>query len=139
MSAVIKSDDPNAIAKLQQRIADFESMQAHMKAANKIVRRNGSSNSKVAALVEQCNMTDAEALKLLTPDSCNRYGYPPYMLANNNANIKRMKERVETLQQAPKTRQEFFYCILFLLQVWIKTLYPEIQLLEEPMKGRNRR
>jgi hypothetical protein len=104
----ISSDDPEAVTKLQAKIDAGKALQAFMKAANKIVRRKGDSNSKVAALV-QLGMTDAEALKLLTPDFCNRYGFAPYMLANNNANIKRMEERIEQLQEMPTTRQEYFY------------------------------
>lgn len=105
----ISSDDPEAITKLQAKIDAGKDLQAFMKAANKIVRRKGDSNSKVATLV-QLGMTDAEALKLLTPDFCNRYGFAPYMLSNNNANMKRMEERIEQLRAAPTARQEFFYC-----------------------------
>lgn len=104
----ISADDPDAAAKLQAKIDQCEHNQATMKAANKVIRGKQTDTNKVATLV-QLGIPDGAAAKLLEPDFCGRVGFPQYMLANNNANIKRMRERVERLLVAPKRSQAFDY------------------------------
>ena len=43
--------------------------------------------------------TDEDIARLKTPDFAGRVGFPSFQLTNNNANIRRLKERL-TLQQA---------------------------------------
>jgi hypothetical protein len=105
----ISGDDPEAVTKLQAKIDAGKRLQAFMKQANKIVRRKVDDDTKVAALVAECEISESKARELLVPDFCNRVGFASYLLANNNSNIKRMEGRVEELQAAPTVRQEFFY------------------------------
>jgi hypothetical protein len=95
----ISSDDPLAALKLEARIEARSRWQEHMKAANKLVRKNAKAGeeAQVAALVE-FGYEEAQASALVQPDFAGRAGYPGYMLSNNNANIRRMKQRVEQLR-----------------------------------------
>lgn len=91
----IFSDDPDACQKIEDKIKRLEVRQEMMKRANKLARagdRNG--------LVEM-GFSDAVIDNLLASDFCGRIGFPDYELKNNNANIRRLKERlvqVETMQ-----------------------------------------
>lgn len=89
----ISSDDPNAIEKLNVRIAKAERYQEKMKAANKLVRKNDRPG------LIGLGYTEAQVEELLKPDFAGRIGYPSYALQNNNANIRRMKKRVEALEK----------------------------------------
>lgn len=96
----ISSDDPEAVEKLQERIDKAESIQELMRQANKIVQakpKNQSTPEKISALVA-LKMTEEQAAKLFEPDFCGRYGFADYQLTNNNANIRRLKQRLEGLK-----------------------------------------
>lgn len=95
--APISSDDPQAIEKLQFRIDRAEKNQERMKFANKIV---DSKKLSLEEKVKQLTEHKFKAVTLLTPDFCGRLGFPSYLLTNNLANIKRMKERVKQLEAA---------------------------------------
>lgn len=99
----ISSDDPEASDKLTEKLARLEKRQATMKAANLIIRRapkNIKTAEKLAAL-EGLGVKPETAVKLFEPDFCGRYGFPDYALTNNNANIRRIRERVAELAKAP--------------------------------------
>lgn len=49
------------------------------------------------ALAELAGITEAQALKLLTPDYMGRIGFHSWQLTNNNANIHRLKERIASV------------------------------------------
>lgn len=44
-------------------------------------------------------MLGEKGLKLFEPDFCGRVGFPDYELTNNNANIRRMKQRLEQVEK----------------------------------------
>lgn len=96
----ISSDDPDAPEKLTAKIAKLETRQEMMKAANRIIHakpKNERTDEKVAKL-EALGIGTANAESLFTPDFCGRIGFPDYALQNNNANIRRLKQRLETVQ-----------------------------------------
>jgi hypothetical protein len=96
----ISSDDPDAIQKLRSELESAERSQVSMKAANKAIRdskRNGS--DAVAALMAAAGLTEPQAIEILKPDFMGRIGFPQYSLSNNNANIRRIKQRIEDLQR----------------------------------------
>ena len=96
----ISSSDPEAIQKLTAKIEKAEARQAHMKGVNKIVkskRRGYGQAQKVIDLMEQFGLSELSAEMLFEPDFCGRIGFPAYELTNNNANIRRMKQRLEQL------------------------------------------
>jgi len=104
----ISSDDPEAIQKLKGKVAKTEEKQAAMKIINKgykaFTKNPEADLVKLGLTAEQIN-----AVKTYAP----RYSYdtkpfPAYSMTNNNANIQRMKKRIETLsreyqrQEAPQ-------------------------------------
>lgn len=105
----ISSDDPDALDKLREKLAQMEARQEFMKAANKLVRKvlkltGLDLAQQVEKLLELAQATDMEmsaraAEKLLKPDFCGRKGFPDYETKNNNANMRRVKERIAELEQ----------------------------------------
>jgi hypothetical protein len=92
----IFSDDPDAIEKLKEKIAAAVDRQDFMKAGNKIVK---SKKLTIEQKIEQLEAAGHSAM-ILQPDFCGRVGYADYELTNNNANIRRMKQRLEQLEKA---------------------------------------
>lgn len=97
-TAGISSDDPQAIEKLQQKIADAEHSQAVMKAANAAIRKTKGKgdDARLAALIA-AGLTEEQARDAMTPDCFGGIGFASYALSNNNANINRMKVRLVQL------------------------------------------
>ena len=93
---VIKSDDENAIEKLQEKVDGLREQQEQMKAANKALRMSDA--EKGYTLLRDMGYTDQQIAELRKPDYCGRIGYPAYLLSNNNANIRRLEERIKSLQ-----------------------------------------
>lgn len=92
----ISSDDPAAIEKLKEKLERKEAEQKKMVAANKVVRSKLADAEKIEKMIA-LGVDPAVAPTLLKPDFCNRLGYPDYALQNNNAEIKRLKQRIERL------------------------------------------
>ena len=95
----VYSDDPEAVVKLRSKVEQAEKRQDMMRQANKIIRskpKNEPTPDKMKALAA-IGLHEEVAEGLFKPDFCNRIGFPAYELTNNNANIRRMKERIETL------------------------------------------
>lgn len=97
-SHAISSDDPDAPAKLRDRIAELEATRERMKAANRVVRRRASETERIAALAE-LGYGEAVAKGLLEPDCFGQAGYSPYMLSNLSGNIRRLKKRLAHLER----------------------------------------
>jgi len=105
----ISSDDPDALEKLRDKLAQMEANQEYMKAANRLVRKvlkiaDLDEEQRIAKLVELAEAKDLEmsrkvAAGLLTKDFCGRYGFADYRLSNNNANMRRVRERIAELEQ----------------------------------------
>jgi hypothetical protein len=91
----IRSDDPTAIDQLKEKLAGLEAEQERMKAVNKAIKKND--RAGLAAL----GYNEAEITSwLTTPQPYVRgLGYPSYALTNNNANIRRIKERIKDLEK----------------------------------------
>lgn len=90
----IMSGDPDAVERLQAKVADAERLQEAMKAGNKIVRNKKlSDEEKIEGLIK-LGLREKTARGALEPDFMGRLGFPDYALTNNNANIRRMRERI---------------------------------------------
>ena len=101
----ISSDDPSAIEKLRAELVKLECSQEKMKAGNKLVKKGD--RAGLAALL---GISSEAADKMFTGDFAGRVGFPSYMLTNNNANIRRIKERIASLEAHSKrvdVEQEF--------------------------------
>ncbi len=97
----IMSGDADATERLAEKIATAEAVQARMRAVNAAIRKHKKAgpDAQVAAMVE-CGIAEGQARRLLEPDFCGRIGFADYELTNNNANIKRMKDRLATVSTA---------------------------------------
>lgn len=97
----IMAGDADAIERLEMEIAKAEQLQARMKDTNAAIRkhRKAGAAAQVGALVEM-GYSDGLAQKLLQADCCGRIGFADYSLTNNNANIRRMKQRLAQISAA---------------------------------------
>lgn len=94
----ISSDDPDAADKLREQLVKLEQLQAQMKAANKVIKSKSTPEVKKAALV---------ALGISEDPRLDRYrcGFQCYELTNNNANIRRIRQRIEQIE-ATRQRED---------------------------------
>jgi Domain of unknown function (DUF3560) len=95
----ISSDDPEAIQKLKKELADCESSQERMKAANAAIRKHKTPDKQIPALVA-LGIPEAVASELIKPDYARRIGFASYQLSNNNANMRRIALRIKELEKA---------------------------------------
>lgn len=103
---VIKSDDENAIEKLEEKLEGLRELQDSMKAANKAVRLKDT--EKGDEMLRDMGYSEEQIKELRTPDFCGRVGFPDYALQNNNANIHRVEDRIKSLKatKAKGTQEE---------------------------------
>lgn len=92
----IRSDEADAVEKLEKKLKALEDRQEHMKAVNKAIRLKdtGKGDEKLAEL----GYSPEQIAELRKPDFAGRVGYPSFHLQNNNANIRRIKKRIEDLK-----------------------------------------
>lgn len=96
----ISSDDPDAIEKLKEQLANVRAKQDVMKKANALIRKHkGDEATQVAAIAALDDFTEAEARELVKPDFCGRVGFPAFALSNNNANARRIEQRIKELER----------------------------------------
>lgn len=96
----ISSDDPEAVAKLKEKLEKRQNLQSHMKKVNTYYRKNGTMKGFEGISDEKAAEID-EAVK-------NGYSwitapYAPYELSNNNAEINRLKKRIASLERREET------------------------------------
>lgn len=103
----IFSDDPDAVERLEEKIAALEKRQAFMVAANKICRnKKMNDEAKISELRKLSSaLSDAAISEMIHPaNSWQSVGFDGFMLTNNNANIRRCKERL-AIVKARQARQ----------------------------------
>lgn len=106
-SNAISSDDPDATTKLEARIATLETNQTRMKAVNAAWRKaskpspdNAEGWEKVRTTLGDMTAEQANILRLgMTRDPLNRAPYPDFATTNNNANIRRLKQRLASMER----------------------------------------
>lgn len=96
-SDAIKSDDECAIEKLELKIEQLTEEQEIMKTANAYYRKNKTLDDCPVLTEEEIGTLNAEMAKPWR--SSNDSPFSSYTLTNNNANIRRLKERVEQLKK----------------------------------------
>ena len=87
----IKSDDPDAIEKLEAKLAYHQARAAMMRDANKNLRR-GDDDALYAM-----GFKDKTIAALKEPDYAGRTGFVDYQMTNNNGEIGRIKKRLKVL------------------------------------------
>ena len=100
----ISSDDPQAVEKLEAKLAALEKHHEMMKAANAAIRMKDP--AKGDAKLAELGYTPEDIAKLREPDFCGRIGYPAYALQNNNANIRRIRGRIAELKKRTESTPE---------------------------------
>lgn len=100
----ISSDDPQAVEKLEAKLAALEKHQELMKAANVAIRMKDPTEGD--AKLAELGYTPEDIAKLREPDFCGRIGYPAYLLQNNNANIRRIRGRIAELKKRTENTPE---------------------------------
>ncbi len=97
----ISSNDPEAVEKLEAKVARLERDRDRMKAANKAIKagtKAGLDGEALAAKVaEAAGCSIDTARKALTPDPMGRVGFPSYALTNIGAEIRRARKRIAEL------------------------------------------
>lgn len=96
----ISADDPQAIAKLESKLAELEASHQKIKTVNAYFRKHKS--------VEGCPVLTASEIKRMTAEidserSMYKMPYPPYALQYNNAEMRRLKQRIEELKARDRT------------------------------------
>jgi hypothetical protein len=83
---------------LRAELEKLEALQERMKAANAAIRKYRKDGAEAqAAALTALGLSDKVARQLLEPDFCGRVGFADYQLSNNNANIRRIKSRIESV------------------------------------------
>lgn len=91
----ISSDDPSAIEKLKNKLTALQNAQEKMKAANKLIKKESDTQKRIAGLLE-LGFSEKQAIEVLDP-KFGVVGFASYSLQNNNAEINRLKKRIEQL------------------------------------------
>lgn len=106
----ISSDDPDAVIKLKSELASKESNQRQMMAINKAWKKAGSPAADDLAGWQKVaddpavmmNVNDLARVRELLARKLVVRPFPAYSLSNNNANIRRIKQRIAFLEQNAK-------------------------------------
>ena len=90
----ISADDPNAVSKLESKLAKLEPLQETMKAVNAYYRKHKT--------LDGCPHLSPEQIEKLKASMSGSYRANPkpfesYQLSNNNAEIRRLKNRITAL------------------------------------------
>ncbi|MDE6260995.1 MAG: DUF3560 domain-containing protein [Oscillospiraceae bacterium] len=95
-NTAISSDDPDALAKLTEKLESLQIMQTRMKQINAYYRKHGTCRGFHG-------LSDEDADKLISDvqyHPWDRSPYPAYALSNNNAAIRQVKGRIQKLTEA---------------------------------------
>lgn len=92
---------PQAVEKLEAKLATLEKHQEMMKAANAAIRMKDP--AKGDAKLAELGYTPEDIAKLRAPDFCGRIGYPAYALQNNNAISGRIRGGSQNSRSGPRT------------------------------------
>ena len=100
-SNAIKSNDPNAVELLEAKAEKLQADQDEMKAANAHYRKNKSMKGYVDSDGKAYTDKQAAAIdeKIKNSYSWAQQPYPAFSLSNNNANIRRVLERVAQIKK----------------------------------------
>ena len=99
----IYTEDDDAVSRLEAKLAELERAQEQMKECNRIVRNRRLSDDEKVARLTVCGLGEDSARKLLDPKQFGGPGFASFTLSNNNANIRRVKERLEYVKKLKAT------------------------------------
>ena len=94
--AGVSSDDPDAIDKLREKLAELEQKLEQMKTTNKALKKAFKSGDDQP--LRDLGLGDSAIAALKVPDVCGGIGFQPYEMSNRGANIRRIKKRIAALE-----------------------------------------
>lgn len=99
----ISADDPNAISKLEKKLAQREESQATMKAVNAYYRKH-----KTLDGCPHLSQQNIDTMKANMAEGWHLEDkpFPSWQLSNNNAEIRRLKARIQSLTAQRETSYE---------------------------------
>lgn len=100
---IIKSDDPNAIEKLEKKLIKKQELQQEMKEANTYYRKHKTMKGYKDISDDEAQKLDSE---IKSSYSWQQKPYPSYYLSNNNQEIHRIKERISQIKKLKETITE---------------------------------
>ena len=95
-SELIKSSDEDCIERLEYKLETLKALQEKMKSANVAIRKKDKEEGNLDLLA--LGYSPDQIKELRTPDFGGRIGYPAYMLQNNNQEIHRVEDRINSLK-----------------------------------------
>ena len=98
--------DDDAVDRLQEKVNELEKAQGMMKAANKIVRSKKLNDIAKVEQLQTLGFSESKAIILTKLDRYGEYGFPSYMLSNNNARIRDAKQRLERAKKLKETEDK---------------------------------
>lgn len=93
---VIKSNDEDCIERLEYKLETLKTLQDKMKAVNAALRKKDIEEGNLDLM--ELGYTEDDIKEIRTPDIIGRIGYPAYRLQNNNQEIHRVEERINSLK-----------------------------------------
>ena len=96
-SELIKSSDEDCIERLEYKLETLKALQEKMKSANVAIRKKDKEEGNLDLLA--LGYSPDQIKELRTRDCGGRIGYPAYMLQNNNQEIHRVEERMNSLKE----------------------------------------
>ena len=101
----ISGDDPEAVKKYQEKLTDLEALQNNMKAVNKAAKKG-----KDTLIKKMQELDFSPQLIDVTLVHMDKYHYgvpfPAWRLSNNNAEIRRIKQRIKSLAKLDSMEEE---------------------------------
>jgi hypothetical protein len=102
-SNAISGDNPDAINLYREKLAKLESAQERMKAVNKAFAKGDDA-------LKALGLTDEQIEKMKSDmQSYEHKPYPTWALSNNNAEIRRVKEKIEQLSKLDTVEAETIF------------------------------
>jgi hypothetical protein len=96
----ISGDNPDAVNLYREKLAKLEAAQEEMKAVNKAFAKGDDA-------LKALGLTDEQIVKMKSNmPSYERKPYPSWALSNNNAEIRRVKEKIEQLEKLDVVQDE---------------------------------
>lgn len=95
-SELIKSSDEDCIERLEYKLETLKALQEKMKAVNAALRKKDIEEGDLDLM--ELGYTEDGIKELRTPDFIGRIGYPAYALQNNNQEIHRVEDRINSLK-----------------------------------------
>lgn len=97
----VSSDDPDAVIKLREQLAQHQAERDEMKRVNSAWRKGGAAGLVAAGFSQEG--ADRIAAQVATAYSWEKQPYPSWQLSNLGANIRRIEQRIKDLETRPET------------------------------------